>query len=243
MDTFCDRVHGIAEIHRWQDKSVNGHDQFQIAFMMKLIDSFLVNILIIILGMIIILHEGPGAEIIDCGWDTCDCHGEIIRPCLDGRENRDPVRICFLRDSQAVCKLSDEICIFIGTADGILSIVCVCRKFKVQVCDHFTLPVRMYAEYLIVGSCRPVVFGINDSPFLGSHCTEDKSVGRFIAALYQCTGNAEHHGDCRIIVLESIEIGIIVCGQQDHRVCLSPLYFTCDIACCCVRDHSGTGIQ
>ena len=33
VDTFCDRVHGIAEIHRWQDKSVNGHDQFQIAFM------------------------------------------------------------------------------------------------------------------------------------------------------------------------------------------------------------------
>ena len=127
---FCDRVHGIAEIHWWQDKSVNGHDQFQIAFMMKLIDSFLVNILIIILGMIIILHEWPGAEVIDCGWDTCDRHGEIIRPCLDGRENRDPVRICFLRDSQAVCKLSDEICIFIGTADGILSIVCVCRKFK-----------------------------------------------------------------------------------------------------------------
>ena len=89
--------------------------------MMKLIDSFLVNILIIILGMIIILHEWPGAEVIDCGWDTCDCHGEIIRPCLDGRENRDPVGICFLRDSQAVCKLSDEICIFIGTADGILS--------------------------------------------------------------------------------------------------------------------------
>ena len=59
---FCDRVHGIAEIHRWQDKSVNGHDQFQIAFMMKLIDSFLVNILIIILGMIIILHEGPALK-------------------------------------------------------------------------------------------------------------------------------------------------------------------------------------
>ena len=61
--------------------------------------------------------------------------------------------------------------------------------------------------------------------------------------VYQCTGNAEHHGDCRIIVLESIEIGIIVCRQQDHRVCLSTLYFTCDIACCCVRNDSGTGIQ
>ena len=28
-------------------------------------------------------------------------------------------------------------------------------------------------------------FGINDSPFLGSHCTENESVGRLIAALYQ----------------------------------------------------------
>ena len=46
--------------------------------MMKLIDSFLVNILIIILGMIIILHEWSGAEVIDCGWDTCNRHGEII---------------------------------------------------------------------------------------------------------------------------------------------------------------------
>ena len=162
--------------------------------------------------MVIILHEWTGTEIIDCGRDTCDRHREIVGPCLDRSEDSNSVWICFFRDRQAVCKLSDEICIFVGTADGILCIVCMCRKLEVQVCDHFSLPVRMYTEYLIIGSGGPVIFRINDSPFFGCHCTEDDGVGRFITASYQCAGDAEHHGDRCIVVLKSVEIGIIVGG-------------------------------
>ena len=210
MNTGNHCLYCIAEIHRRQDQTVKGHYKFQIAFMMELINRFLIDILIIILGMIIVLHEWSGTEIIYGRRDSCDRHGEIIGPSLNRRQDCDPVRISFLRNRQAVCELPDKVCIFIGAADSILCVVCMSRKLEIQVCDHFSLPVRMYTEYLIIRTCGPVIFGINDAPFFGCHGAEYQSVGRFITAFYQCTGDAEHHGDRCIIVLKSIEIGIIV---------------------------------
>ena len=68
----------------------------------------------------------------------------------------------------------------------------------------------MYAEYLIVGSCRPVIFGIDHAPFLSCHSTEYKGMGRFVSALYQCPGNTKHHGNSGIVILKSIKIGIVM---------------------------------
>ena len=86
----------------------------------------------------------------------------------------------------------------------------MCGKLEVQVCDNFSLPVGMYAEYLIISSGGPVIFGINNSPFLGGHRAEDKGMSWFVTAFYKCAGDAEHHGNRCIVILKSVEIGIIV---------------------------------
>ena len=99
--------------------------------MMKTVYRFLVYILVVILGMIIILHKGSCAEIIYSGRNACNCHGKIIGPGFNRRQNRDPVRISLERHSEGICEFPDKICIFIGTADGIPGVVGMCRKFKI----------------------------------------------------------------------------------------------------------------
>lgn len=54
-------------IHWRQSKAVNSQKKFQIKFMMESVYLFLINILVIVLGMIIIFHKRATAEIIDHG--------------------------------------------------------------------------------------------------------------------------------------------------------------------------------
>ena len=78
MNTVCDCLHGIAEIQWRQNQRIDGHYQFQIAFMVELVNSFLIDILIVILRVIVVLHKRSGTEIIDGRRNAGNSHGEII---------------------------------------------------------------------------------------------------------------------------------------------------------------------
>ena len=101
--------------------------------------------------------------------------------------------------------------IFITAADSCTRAVCQRRQLKIQICDHFSDPFRMCGKNLLVSSGRPVKVGINNAPFLCRHRTEHDRVVRLESAFNQRFCNAKHHGDCRIIILKSTEIGVIVC--------------------------------
>ena len=178
--------------------------------MVEFIYFFLINILVIILGMIIIFHKRTTAEIIDHGRDPGNRHGKIIRPGLNGIQCSHTLRINPLRHLHCVHKSTYKIRILIGTAHCIPGAVCMGRKFEIQICDHVPLPLRSRLKYLAVSTCGPVIFCVGNPPFFCCKSTYHNSMARFIATTEQRPGNSNDHGHCRIIVLKSLKIGIIV---------------------------------
>ena len=198
------------EIHWRQSKAVNSQKKFQIKFMMESVYLFLINILVIVLGMIIIFHKGTTAEIIDHGRDPGNSHGKIIRPGFNGIQRGHALRINPLRHLHSIHEAAHKIRILIGTSYCISATVCMSRKLKIQICDHVPLPLRSRLKYLAVSTCGPVIFCVGNPPFFCCKSTYHNSMARFIATTEQRPGNSNDHGHCRIIVLKSLKIGIIV---------------------------------
>ena len=198
------------EIHWRQSKAVNSHKQFQIKFMMESVYLFLINILVIVLGMIIIFHKGTTAEIIDHGRDPGNSHGKIIRPGLNGIQRGHALRINSLRHLHSIHETAHKIRIFIGTSHCVSGTVCMSRKLEIQICDHVSRPLRSCFKYLAVGTCGPVIFCVGNSPFFCCKSTYYNSMARFVATTDQRPGNSDDHGYCRIIVLKPFKIGIIM---------------------------------
>ena len=154
-----------------------------IEFMVKPVDIFLINLFIIILRMIMCLHKRTGTEIIHRWRDSRNRHREIIRPCLNRGKHSQPIRVGILWHSNFICKFFQKICIFISTADGIPTAVSMCRQFKVQICQHLSLPLRMDAEHLIPSSRRPVILWIAHTPFFCCQRTDHNRMPGSVTAL------------------------------------------------------------
>ena len=163
-------------------------------------------------------HKRSCAEIIYGRWNTGDGNGKIIRPCLDWCEHCQSIRISLLRNSYIFAKMFQKISILISRADCILCIMGVSREFKVEIGDHTALPLRVNTEYLVPGSGRPVEFRIADTPFFCSEGTYGNCIARLIATVNQSFYDSKSHGDCTVVILESVKIGIVVCGKQNHPV-------------------------
>ena len=111
-----------------------------------------------------------------------------------------------------------KISIFVSGANCVTCIMGVSWKFKVEIGDHVALPFRVNTEYLVPGSGRPVKFRIADTPFFCSEGTYGNCIARLIATVNQSFYDSKSHGDCTVVILESVKIGIVVCGKQNHPV-------------------------
>ena len=178
--------------------------------MVEFIYFFLINILVIILGMIIIFHKRTTAEIIDHGRDPGNRHGKIIRPGLNGIQCSHTLRINPLRHLHCVHKSTYKIRILIGTAHCIPGAVCMGRKFEIQICDHVPLPLRSRLKYLAVSTCGPVIFRVGNPPFFCCKRTYHNGMARSVSTVDQSPGNSDDHCYGRIIILKSFKIGIIM---------------------------------
>ena len=133
--------------------------------------------------------------------------------------------------------------IFVGAADCIFLSMCMGRKFKVKVCDHLSLPFWMGSKYLFVGTGRPVIFRIYYSPLFCCHSAEHQSLPWLISHINKSSCDPKHHRNCRIVILKTGKIRVIMGGQHDHLIRLFSWYHTGNIIGLSVTDHSRLGIK
>ena len=137
-------------------------------------------------------------------------HTQIRIQGLNGIQRGHALRINPLRHLHSIHEAAHKIRILIGTSYCISGTVCMSRKLKIQICDHVPLPLRSRLKYLAVSTCGPVIFCVGNPPFFCCKSTYHNSMARFIATTEQRPGNSNDHGHCRIIILKSLKIGIIV---------------------------------
>ena len=183
VNTGCCAFKQFRKIHGHCRCPVKSQHKAGVHLMVEVVYRFLVKIFIIILGMVMCLHEFPCAEIIDHGRNPSHRHGKIIRPGLYGTQHFHSLRIWLVRKKtgwQTGYKFLQEIRIFIHAPHSILPAMGVGRQLEVQIRDNLSRPVRPGRKYLLIGACRPVVFGIHHSPLLRSHGAEHKGLSGLI---------------------------------------------------------------
>ena len=189
------------------------------------------------------LHKLPVTELIDRRRNACNGNGKIIGPGLDGEVDFQTFRICLFGRLDMFCGLLHKGSILIGAADSIFLSMGMGRKLKVKICDHLSLPLRMCGKYLLIGAGRPVILGVYHAPLFCCHGTEHKSLSRLIAHIYKGSCDPQHHGYCRIIILEPGKIRVIVGGQHDHMLWLFPWYHTGNVIGFPVTNHRRPGVK
>ena len=207
------------------------------------IDIFIIEIIIVELGMIIRLHEASAGKIVYHGGNACYGNGEVVRPGLNGRCYSGFFRIGRSQSGQLFQEGLKEGNVFPGTSDSGPGSVRQSGQLEVQIGDHAAPPGGMYGKYLLISTCGPVKLRVDDAPFLCRHGTEGQCVFGLIAGFKQCFADAQHHCDGGIVILKAVKVRIIMGGKHDPALRMPTGNLTDDIIGSLILFHQRNRIQ
>ena len=198
--------------------------------------------MVVELGVVVSLGKAA-PQCGDAGGNTGDGQGKVIGPGLGGDDDFDALGEHPIHSGDIGAEVFHKGLQFIRSADLVCFALAHGGQLKVDVCHHFSDPLGMDAEDLIVGAGGPVVAGVGHAPLLGSHGAKDQCLLRLVAAVQQAFGNAHHQGDGRVVILETGEVRIVMGAHQHHGIRVFAGDRTDDVVRCAVQPHPALSLE